>query len=96
MCGSPVRDAKPLHTAVHGEHVGDMPVVEPEPRCVDQHGPVVCVTTREEVLGRLLSPHNHFDERKRRHKCESILNSKWWWKSSAVLPIVDTRHIYIF
>ena len=38
-----VWNPKPLDTPVHGEHVRHMPIVEPEPACVHQHRPVVCV-----------------------------------------------------
>lgn len=43
-----VGDAEPLDGAVHGQHVGQMPVVEPEARCADQHSPVACVLCRHE------------------------------------------------
>ena len=32
--------------SVDREDVGDVPVVEPEPRCVDEHGPVVGVAVK--------------------------------------------------
>lgn len=38
-----VRDAEALHGAVDGQHVGQVAVVEPEPRGADQHGPVAGV-----------------------------------------------------
>ena len=38
-----VRDPESLHTPIDGEHVGDVPIVEPEPGCVHQNSPVVGV-----------------------------------------------------
>ena len=38
-----VRNPKPFDAPVHRQHVRHMPIVEPEPARVHQHGPVVCV-----------------------------------------------------
>ena len=38
-----VWNSKPFDTPVHRQHVRHMPIVEPEPARVHQHGPVVCV-----------------------------------------------------
>lgn len=43
-----VRDAEPFDAAVQGEHVGEVPVVEPEARGGHQHGPVGGVLRRGE------------------------------------------------
>ncbi len=45
--GKTVRTHQPLDAAVDGQHVGHVPVVEPEPGGVDQDGPVVGVVPLE-------------------------------------------------
>ena len=35
---------------IHRENIGNMTIVEPESRCINENGPIISVTAAEEVL----------------------------------------------
>ena len=69
-----VRDAEPLDAALHGEHISDMEIVEPEAARVHQHSPVVRVSGGGEGGGEAHRARGGGDDEERKERSLHFLS----------------------